>query len=146
MTMVGLPMTMFQVGVDMGDLEYIEGKVVAGDYFQVSGDIDAVNDTIEFIVPNLKTAFLIEAKIVANNTKDRRLIERNSSIILHDRYYCSDNIMTFEKTINIVDLKSSFKEIANEVIRGILFLFNCEDISSQTISGWQDKLLSRKLY
>ena len=52
--------------VDMGDLEYIEGKVVSGDYFQVSGDINAINDTIEFIVPDTKTAFMITAKIVLN--------------------------------------------------------------------------------
>jgi len=51
-------------GVDMGDLEFIQEKVLAGDYFQVSGDINNLNDTIEFIVPNGKTAFLIEAKIV----------------------------------------------------------------------------------
>ena len=50
--------------VDMGDLEYIEGKVVAGDYFQVSGDINTLASTIEFIVPNGKTAFMISAKIV----------------------------------------------------------------------------------
>ena len=49
--------------VDMGDLEYIEGKVIVGDYFQVSGDINAVTNTIEFIVPNGKTAFMISAKI-----------------------------------------------------------------------------------
>lgn len=68
MTMESLPGTMYQIpkveGDDMGDIEYIEGKVLAGDYFQVSGDIDILNDTIEFIVPNGKTAFLIEAKIV----------------------------------------------------------------------------------
>lgn len=49
--------------VDMGDLEYIEGKVVAGDYFQVSG---VLGTTIEFIVPNNQTAFMIEAKITMN--------------------------------------------------------------------------------
>jgi len=53
--------------VDMGDLEFIQGKVLASNYFQVSGDINTLNDTIEFIVPNGKTAFLIEAKIVPNN-------------------------------------------------------------------------------
>ena len=63
MTMVSLPNILFEVGADVGDLEYIEGKVIAGDYFQVSGDIDNLNDTIEFIVPNGRTAFLIEAKI-----------------------------------------------------------------------------------
>ena len=67
MSIFGLPLNNFQVqevSDDMGDLEFIEGKVLASNYFQVSGDIDALNDTIEFIVPNLKTAFLIEAKIV----------------------------------------------------------------------------------
>lgn len=53
--------------LDMGDLEYIQDKVLAGDYFQVSGTINAVNDTIEFIVPSGKTAFMIEAKITMNS-------------------------------------------------------------------------------
>ena len=69
MSIFGLPMILFGGSsevIDVGDLEFIQGKVVAGDYFQVSGDIDAINDTIEFIVPSLKTAFLIEAKIVHN--------------------------------------------------------------------------------
>lgn len=48
---------------DMGDLEFIQDKVIAGDYFQVSGDINALNDTIEFIPVIGKRAFLIEAKI-----------------------------------------------------------------------------------
>ena len=50
-------------GVDVGDLEYIEGKVLAGNYFQISGDINTLNDTIEFIVPSGNTAFLIEANL-----------------------------------------------------------------------------------
>jgi len=49
---------------DVGDLEYIQGFVVSGNYFQVSGDIDNLTDTIEFIVPNGKRALMIEAKIV----------------------------------------------------------------------------------
>lgn len=51
-------------GNAMGDLEYIESKVIAGDYFQVNGPIAILNDTIEYIVPVGKTAFLIEAKII----------------------------------------------------------------------------------
>ena len=58
------------VEVDMGDLEFIQGKVIAGDYFQVSGDINAIGNTIEFIVPNGKTAFLIEAKITMTTNPD----------------------------------------------------------------------------
>ncbi len=53
---------------DMGDLEYIQGFVISGNYFQVSGDIDAINDTIEFIPAIGKRVFMIEAKIIPNNT------------------------------------------------------------------------------
>ena len=70
MSMFGLPDLLHQVGVDVGDLEYIEGKVIAGDYFQVSGDINALNDTISFIPVTGKTAFLIEAKIVSTTHPD----------------------------------------------------------------------------
>lgn len=63
MSIFGLPLILFEVGVDVGDLEFIEGKVLAGDYFQVSGDIDVVTNTIEFVPAVGKTAFLIEAKI-----------------------------------------------------------------------------------
>jgi len=61
--MIGLPLILFEVGVDVGDIEYIEGKVLSGDYFQVSGDINNLNDTIEFVPASGKTAFMIEAKI-----------------------------------------------------------------------------------
>ena len=69
MSIFGLPLIMYQVpsADDMGDLEFIQTKVLAGDYFQVSGDINALTNTIEFIVPNLKTAFLIEAKIIISD-------------------------------------------------------------------------------
>lgn len=59
---------------DMGDYEFIQKKVESGDYFQVSGDIDGSTDTIEYIVPNNKTAFLIEAKIIPNNTSNTNKI------------------------------------------------------------------------
>ena len=64
MTMVGLPLILFQVDAEMGDLEFIQGKVLASDYFQVTGAINAITDTIEYVPATGKTAFLIEAKIV----------------------------------------------------------------------------------
>lgn len=53
-----------QISGEATDLAFIQAKVIAGDYFQVSDAIDNITDTIEFIVPNGKTAFLLEAKIV----------------------------------------------------------------------------------
>lgn len=52
----------------LGDIEFIRSKILLGDVFRVSGDIDALNDTIEFIPANGKTAFLISAKIVSIDT------------------------------------------------------------------------------
>lgn len=56
--------------LDMGDLEFIQKKVLAGDYFQVSGDINTPNSTIQYIPLNGKTAFLIEAKIIPTTHPD----------------------------------------------------------------------------
>lgn len=63
------------VDEDVGDLEFVEGKVLSGDYFQVSGDIDAVTNTIEFVPASGKTAFMIEAKIVPNNVSATNKIQ-----------------------------------------------------------------------
>jgi len=51
----------------LGDFEFIQNKVLDGDFFQISGDINALNDTIEFTVPDLKTAFMISAKIIISD-------------------------------------------------------------------------------
>lgn len=52
-------------GGDSGSSEqFYQDKIVAGDSFEVSGDINAVNDTIEIIIASGKTAFLTSAKIM----------------------------------------------------------------------------------
>lgn len=49
---------------DLGDLQFVQDRIKAGEWFQVSGAINALNDTIEFIPVSGKTAVLFEAKIV----------------------------------------------------------------------------------
>ena len=64
MSLFSLPEMLLNAGeVDVGDLEFIQDKVLAGDYFQVSGNINTLNSTVFFEVPSGKTAFLIEAKL-----------------------------------------------------------------------------------
>lgn len=84
---------------EMGDLEFIQTKVLAGDYFQVSGDINAINDTIEFIVPNLKTAFLIEAKIVISTHTSMPSMPSNSTSTTSDRVKADLKIDTVIKDV-----------------------------------------------
>jgi len=99
MSIFGLPLIMYKVPVvsdDMGDLEFIEGKVLTGDYFQVSGDIDNINDKIEFIVPNIRTAFLIEAKITMTTNPE-------ASSITEGTTSTNDQIVaSLQKNINTV--------------------------------------------
>lgn len=120
-----LPWVFYQeiiTDADMGDLEYIQGFVVSGNYFQVSGDINAINDTIEFIPATGKTAFMIEAKIVItghtvpaifpgtgpSNTVTRNLVEADLLI---------DSVV--KDTTNIgVAAQSSFRSSGTGAIGG----------------------------
>lgn len=68
------------VAGETGDLAFLTEKVLSNNYFQVSGDIDAVNDTIEYVVPNGKTAFMIEAKIIPNSTSANNRITAGLNI------------------------------------------------------------------
>lgn len=87
---------------DVGDLEYIEGKVVAGDYFQVSGNINGLNDTIEFIVPSGKTAFMISAKIVPTGHSNPPTMPTSGNIINNNRVQAQFKIDTAIKdTANV---------------------------------------------
>ena len=55
------------VAGDTGDLVFLQERILSGNTFEVTGDINALNDTIEFIVPNGKTAFLLDAKITISD-------------------------------------------------------------------------------
>ncbi len=107
--------------VEMGDLEFIQGKVIAGDYFQVSGDINAINDTIEFIVPDLKTAFLISAKIVttthpslavtgsgASSTQQKNAVQAQLKI---------DSVIKDTTNIGTQSMSDTLNGVNNSIIR-----------------------------
>jgi len=68
----------------MSSEQFLQDKIIAGDSFQVSGDINLLNDSIIFIVPNGKTAFLIEAKIVSVNHIDPPTIPGASGNTIND--------------------------------------------------------------
>lgn len=50
----------------VSDLQFIRQKAIDGDWITVTGAINAVNDTIEYIPANGKTFFLYDASIVMN--------------------------------------------------------------------------------
>ncbi len=69
MSIFGLPLILFEAGEEMGDIEFIRDKSLAGDWISVTGAIDAINDTIEYVPASGKTFFLYEAKIVIGSFK-----------------------------------------------------------------------------
>ncbi len=99
--------------IDMGDLEYVEGKVVAGDYFQVSGDINALNDTIEFTVPNGKTAFMIEAKITMTTNPTNSI--GTTFVSVSDQVVAALKIDSVQKSKAKIGVYSSWR---NESVAG----------------------------
>ncbi|MEE9572053.1 MAG: hypothetical protein V3W20_03295 [Candidatus Neomarinimicrobiota bacterium] len=95
------------VGEDLSDLAFIQKKVLDGDYFQVSGDIDVLNDTIEFIVPNGRTAFLIEAKITMSTNPVPPSVNGNASLnnqIVSDLLV--DNVVKDKTTVGVASGQS----------------------------------------
>lgn len=116
MTLFGLPDLLHQVeDEDMGDLEFIQEKVLAGDYFQVSGDINALNDTIEFVVPDTRTAFLLEAKIVPITHSNPPVVPAGSTTtIVNNRVQAQLLIDSNVKdTANVGTVMSSGKNLAS---------------------------------
>ena len=62
-------------------------------HFQVSGDINAITDTIEFIVPGGKTAFMIEAKIVpTGHANPPQLPSSTTNTIINNRVQATFSI------------------------------------------------------
>lgn len=53
-----------QVAASLSEIEFIRDQVIAGNWFEISGPIDALGDKIVFIPVSGKTAFLYEGKIV----------------------------------------------------------------------------------
>lgn len=115
MSIFGLPLIMFQVpsGVDMGDLEFIQTKVDAGNYFQVSGDINTINDTIEFVVPSGKTAYMIEAKITMNTNPSILMPEGGESNGTNDQVVADLKIDGVQKSKAKIGAQAGARNLAS---------------------------------
>jgi hypothetical protein len=86
-------------------------------------------------------------KIILNRTKDRKLFSSQRASFFNYRfsYFAHDDSVTIEEHIKVVDLRASFKEIANLMIRKIFAVFNWDDVSEAYIDQWQTKLIEGKV-
>lgn len=87
-------------------------------------------------------------KIILNRTKNRKLVSLERGSLFHIfRFSCfaHDDSVPIEELIKVVDLRASFKEIANRVIRKIFAVFNWDDVSEAYIDQWQTRLIEGKV-
>jgi len=63
---------------------------------------------------------------------------------LDDWYKSKDDAITWEKDIQIIELRANHKEIARHIAIHIFHVFNWNDVDEKMIEDWQDKLISRR--
>lgn len=86
----------------------------------------------------------VHIEIKLNNTFDRRLASLDPPIRFENFHISKENAIIVTRDLKIVDLRTSYKQIANDLIKRVLLIFNLNDISESTIEHWQTKLLERK--
>jgi len=86
----------------------------------------------------------IIVKIVLSRTLDRKLASFDPLISLHGWHICKEDSIAIEENIKVVDLRASYKEIANRVIREVFTVFNWDTVSEKVVDDWQKKLIEGK--
>ncbi len=85
----------------------------------------------------------LHIEIILHKTKDRKLSSLDFDCLLGDYYIAKENSIFIEENFKVINLKTSYKKIANQIVREIFLLFNCNDINETTIDQWQTKLIKR---
>ncbi len=84
-------------------------------------------------------------RIVLNGCNDRELVSFDHSVDIREGNICREDVpIVTEKTVNVVELKAAYKELAANIIKRIFSIFNWDDISEETIDQWQMKLIERR--
>ncbi len=85
----------------------------------------------------------IVIQVALHGCKNRRLASFEPSVFLTGSYISSEDTIEIKKEISIIELKTSFKEIGQEIAQHIFYVYNWEQISSSTIESWQTKLIEK---
>lgn len=85
--------------------------------------------------------------ITINGAKNRELFALSRLYDTPDfggRCISQENIISIKNGIKFIELKATYKEIANRIIKKIFQIFNWDDVSEELIDKWQTKLLERE--
>jgi len=84
----------------------------------------------------------IEAKL--NGTEGRMIVPPNSSIFLRGDYISHEDTIVLKEDVHVVNVRASFKEIANVLARRVFAVFNWDEITERVVDDWQTKLIERR--
>lgn len=82
--------------------------------------------------------------ILLNGTKDRQLAAFDPAVTLGPWYIATENPILIQEDVQLVELKASYKEIANRIVKQIFTIFNWDDADPAMIDSWQTKLIERR--
>lgn len=84
-------------------------------------------------------------KITLDGCKDRRIVSLKPERPIWGNYkYNIDDPIVIEENIKVVELKSKYKEIANNFSKNVFHLFNWDNVSEQMIEELQTNLIEKK--
>ena len=113
--------------------------------------ISAIYSLTEFLLfisrayEDLDNVESLHLGITLTGCKQRQLASFEGLVHLPDWYVSQDDVITWERDIQLIELRASYKDIACEIAMRIFHVFNWNDVSENMVAGWQDKLLSRNL-
>lgn len=112
--------------------------------------ISAVESLTEFLLfisriyetlDNIKSLHLVVNLI---GCSQRQLASFDGRVPFHDWYVSQDDVITWEKDIQMIELHATHKEIARLISMHIFHVFNWRDVREDVIRDWQDRLLNRR--
>lgn len=86
----------------------------------------------------------LHLEIILSPTKGRQLAAFDAAVHLAPWYIAKVNSILIQEDIQIVELRASYKEIANRIVKQIFAIFNWDDADPTMIDNWQTKLIERR--
>ncbi len=143
MSIFGLPLILFQVGVDedVGDAEFLRDKEVAGDLITVSGSSTGTGDAVAFIPATGKTFFIYASAVdftSINLVFHENIVELQNNGAIRDTASISvDNDGTITPTkVHFIILSDSLVGDAVKSYSIDIITSSQSDLIKGTIEGW----------
>ena len=87
---------------------------------------------------------MIRYRIALVGTMNRALVSDHFWVDLYGQCRSIEPEIVIEREISVAELQAGYRRVANEIVRGILAIFNCNDVNETTIATWQERFFNRQ--